>query len=333
MKKIILSAAISCLAFTNLHAQLSSWQKNHNKQIMFYDNWLQSRLDEGDADATTELEYGNDFWFRAYMDDASLPKDKSNKLDLRLSCEGVSVTINDMFLHAKSNFYSSNGILPNYDQVQIPGLDNFWKTNNVFSCCGFAMVDKFDEFNNYGCGNNGFYAESLLRFLLSKIDAKVIPGAALNVKFELVYRTKGEYRMPGGDYQPVAEGTLRLKIPAKEKLLNSQIYRLVQNPGMTDKTLEASIKKGIMVTSQNVIDEVYKVQVISNSYNIDKNYNGTPINRWLKVRVVYKGKTTGEIFTGFANVVFNYNGGGFDTEVNKVFFQCGNTFAPSCGVK
>lgn len=333
MKKMILAAAITCLAFNNTKAQLTDWQKAHNKKIVFYDNWLQSRLNESDADAATELEFGNDFWFRAYMDDASLPKDKGNRLDLRLSCEGVAVTINDMYIHAKNNFYSSNGILPNYDQVQIPGLDNFWKTKNVFSCSGFSMVDKFDEFNSYGCGNNGFYGESLLRFLLSKIDSKVTPGAVLNIKYELVYRTKGEYRMPGGEYESVAEGTLKLKIPAKDKLLTSQIYRLANTAGMNDKNLEATIKKGILVTSQNVIEDVYKVQVISNSYNIDKNSYGTPINRWLKVRVVYKGKATGEVFTGFANVVFNYNGSGFDTEVNKVFFQCGNTFAPSCGVK
>lgn len=333
MKKIILSAFISCIAFNTINAQLTDWQKAHNKQVVFYDNWLQSRLNESDADATTELEYGNDFWFRAYMDDASLPKDKGNRLDLRLSCEGVAVTINDMYIHAKQNFYNGNGILPNYDQVLIPGLDNFWKTKNVFSCSGFAGIDKFDEFNNAGCSNNGFYGESLLRFLLSKIDDKVKPGSVLNIKYELVYRTKGEYRMPGGEYQSVAEGILKLKIPSKEKLLTSQIYRLVSTPGMTDKSLEATIKKGILVTAQNVIDEIYSIQVISNSYNIDKNYNGTPLNRWLKVRVVYKAKPTGEVFTGFANVVFNYNGGGFDTEVNKVFFQCGNTFAPSCGVK
>jgi hypothetical protein len=332
MKKVLTAVVLMTVLFQS-KAQLTAWQKAHNKQVVFYDNWLQSRLDENDADATTELEYGNDFWFRAYFDDASLPKSKGNELDIRLSCEGVSVTINDMYQHAKTNFYSSNGILPNYDQVQIPGLDNFWKTKNVFSCCGFSMIDKFDEFNNYGCGNNGFYAESLLRFLLSKIDSKVIPGAVLNIKYEMVYRTKGEYRMPGGEYQSLAEGTLKMKIPVKEKLLTSQIYRLLPVAGMNDKALEETIKRGILVTAQTVISDVYKVQVVSNSYNIDKNYQGTPLNRWLKVRVVYKAKATGEVFTGFANVTFLYNGGDYDKEVNKVYFQCGNTFAPSCGVK
>ncbi len=332
MKKLLLSLIV-LLALTQTKAQLTDWQKQHNKQIMFYDNWLQSRLNEGDADASQEIELGNDFWFRAYMDDNSIPKTRGNKIDLRISCEGVSVTLNDMYNYAKTNFYSSNGILPNYDQIQIPGVDNFWWNKNVFSSCGFNTNGEFDKFTNYGCTNNGFAAESLLRFLLSKIDNKVVAGAVLNVKFELVYRTAGEYRMPGGTYETLAEGTVKLKVPAKDKALAGHIYRLVERPGMADKALEESIKNGILTQAQTVIADVIKIQVISNAYKIDKNSQGVPLNRWVKARVIYKAKSTGETFTGFVNAVFNYDGTNFDSNVSKLFFQCGNTFAPSYAVK
>lgn len=333
MKKVFIGAmSIICFNIT-AKAQLSDWQKQHNKKIVFYKTWLQSRLDEGAAEATEEVELGSQFWFRAYFDEKSLPKSRGNELDLRISAEGVSVTINDMFQHARNNFYTSNGILPNYDQIQIPGLDNNWKSPNVYSNMGFSKPGQFDEFNNYGCLNEWQFAESLLRCLLSKIDSKVIPGGTLSVKYELVYRTKGEYRMPGGEYQSLAEGTVRFKIPAKEKLLTSEIYRVPAMPGMTDKTLEETIKRGILVTAQDVISDVYSVKVVNNAYNIDKNVNGIPLNRWLRVRVIYKGKATGETFTGLANVVFNYNGSDYDKEVSKVYFQCGNTFTISAGVK
>jgi hypothetical protein len=313
-------------------AQMTDWQKSQNKKIVFYDTWLQSRMDESDADASNDIELGNDFWFRAYFDDSNVPK-RDNKLELRISCEGVAVTINDMYNHAKDNFSTAKGILPYYDQIQIPGIDNFWKNKNVFSCCGMAPTGKFDEYNSYGCQNNGYYAESLLRYLLSKIDNKVTAGSVLNVKYELVLRTKGEYRGPGGEYQSIAEGTLRLKVPAKEKALTSELYRLTERPGMTDKALEETIKKGILTLAQSDVSDVLKVQITSNSYNTDKNNYGIALNRWLQTRVIYKSKATNEIFTSIVNVVFNYDGSNYDPNVSKVFFQCGNTFAPSFAVK
>lgn len=331
MKKLLLSAVV-LFAFIPGKAQMTDWQKQHNKQIAFFDTWLQSRMNEGDADASPEIELGNDFWFRAYFDDKDVPK-RDNKLELRISCEGVAVTLNDMYLHAKNNFSAAKGILPYYDQIQIPGVETFWKSKNVFSCCGTAPVGKFDEVTNSGCFNNGFYAESLLRFLLSKIDSKVIAGAVLNVKFEMVYRTSGEYRMPGGVYQTLAEGTVKLKVPAKEKALTSEIYRIAQRAGMADKTLEETIKNGILTLAQNDVSDVLKVQVLSNSYSTERNNQGVTLNRWLKTRVIYKSKATNETFTSIVNVVFNYDGSNYDPNVSNVYFQCGNTFVPTYAVK
>lgn len=330
MKKIVTIMLATVLAI-QAKAQLNNFQKENSNKVVFFDHWLSSRLDETASEATNEIELGKPFWYRAYFADKAPAQD--GKLDLRLTCEGVSVTINDMYLHAKANFYSSKGILPNYDQVEIPGVSSNWKTSMVYSHMGFGKPDQFDESNNYGCQNNWQYSESLLRFLLSKIDAKITAGASLSVKYEIVQRTKGEYRTPGVEYKSLAEGTLTFKVPAKDKLLTSQVYRMPEMPGMTDKDLEATIKKGILTTNQDVISEVYKIVVVSNSYNIEKAYNGTPLNQWIKVRVIYKGKTTGEVFTGFANVAFNYTGSGFDKEVSKIYFQCGNTFAISAGIK
>ena len=332
MKKLFLSAAI-LFALAPAKAQLSDWQNQHNKQIMFFTTYLGPSLSEGDGQAVKEIELGQQFWYRAYMDDKSLPKSTDGKLDLRLSCEGVSVTLNDMCIYAKDNFASSNGILPNYDQIEIPGVSSNWKNKNVYSNMAFSEPGQFDKYSSYGCQNNWQFTESLLRFLLSKIDSKVLPGAVLNIKFELVYRTKGEYRMPGATYEPVVEGTVNLKIPAKEKALNNQIYRLVEVPGMADKVLDEGIKKGILTLAQTVVADVYKVQVVSNSYNIDKNNYGTPLSRWVQARVIYKGKATGETFTGLVNVVFNYDGSNYDQNASKVYFQCGNTFAPSFAIK
>jgi len=332
MKKLFLITLVAVFAITKTNAQLTDWQKQHAGKVVFFDTWLQSRLDETDADASQEIELGNDFWFRAYFDDKNAPK-RDNKLELRISAEGVAVTLNDMYLHAKDNFATAKGILPYYDQIQLPGIDNFWKNKNIFSCCGFAPTGKFDEFNNYGCQNNGYYAESLLRYLLAKIDNKVIPGASLSVKFELVLRTSGEYRGPGGTYEPIADGTLKLKVPAKEKALKSDLYRFVEVPGMSDKSLEENIKKGILTLAQADVSEVLKVQVLSNSYNIEKNNYGVALDRWLQTRVVYKSKATGEEFTSLVNVVFNYDGSNYDPNVSKVYFQCGNTFVPTFGIK
>jgi hypothetical protein len=315
MKKIVTIILATVLAI-QAKAQLSDFQKENSNKVVFFDHWLSSRLNETASETTNEIELGKQFFYRAYFADKAPAQD--GKLDLRLTCEGVSVTLNDMYLHAKANFYTSKGILPNYDQIEIPGVSSNWKNSGVFSNMGFAKPGQF---------------ESLLRFLLSKIDAKITPGANLPVKYEIVQRTKGEYRMPGIEYKSLAEGTLTLKVPAKEKLLTSEIYRMPEMPGITDKDLEATIKKGILVTNQDVISDVYKIVVVSNSFNIEKAYNGTPLNQWIKVRVIYKGKTTGEVFTGFANVAYNYNGSGFDKEVSKVYFQCGNTFAISAGVK
>ncbi len=319
---------IVLLAFAQTKAQLTDWQKQHTKKIVFFDNWLQSRLDESDADASQEIELGNDFWFRAYFDDNSLPKVKDNHFDIRISCEGQSVTLNDMAAYANSMFASSKGILPNYVQIQLPGLDNFWKTRNVFSCNGYSMKGEFDKRTDYGCSNNSFFSESLLRYLLSKIDSKVIAGTTLNVKYEMVYRTKGEYMQAGGTFETLAEGTVKLKIPTKEKALVSDIYRLQERPGMADKALEDKIKTGILSLTGGIVKDIQKVQIISSAYNIEKNYQGTPLNRWLQTRVIYTSATTGETFTSLVNVTFLYNGTGYDENVHDAYFQCGNTFAP-----
>lgn len=332
MKKILLSTALLLLVSFGF-AQLNAFQKASNKKIVFYNTWLQSRLDETASDASAEGELGKPFWFRAYFENADVPKQKDNHLDLRISCAGTSVTLNDMFLFAKENFYSSNGILPNYDQIQIPGLDNFWKSNNIFSCNGFSPNDDFDKFNNYGCQNNGFYAESLLRFLLAKIDSKVVPGAVLELKYELVNRSKGEWRMPGAEFATLAEGTYKMKVPAKEGAINSQIYRCVEMPGMNDKAMNDGIKSAMLSQAQNVISEVYKVQVLNSGYNNDRGNNNVVLNRWVTARVVYRSKVTGMVFTGKVNVVYNFDGANYDKNVSKLFFQCGNTFAPSFAVK
>lgn len=332
MKKILLSTAL-LLSVSFGFAQLNDFQKANNKKIVFYNTWLQSRLNETAADASAEGELGKPFWFRAYFENANVPKLKDNHLDLRISCNGQSVTLHDMAIFAKDNFYTSNGILPNYDQIQIPGLDNFWKTNNIFSCNGFSPVDEFDKFSNYGCANNGFYAESLLRFLLAKIDEHVKPGAVLELKYELVNRSKGEWRMPGAVFETLAEGIYKMKIPAKENALTSQVYRCVQMPGMTDKAMDDGIKSAILSQAQNVISDVYKVQVLNSGYNNDRGTNNAVLNRWVTARVVYKSKLTGMVFTGKVNVVYNFDGMNYDKNVSKLFFQCGNTFAPSYAVK
>lgn len=272
MKKLFFSSVAFFCLMNSASAQLTDWQKQQNKKIVFYTTWLQSRLDETDTDVSTGTELGTKFWFRAYFDDKSLPPGRDNKIDLRLSCEGVSVTLNDMYNYAKTNFITAKGILPYYDQIQIPAVSSFWKTKNVFSCCGFAPPGEFDKRTDYGCTNNGYYAESLLRFLLSKIDGKVIPGATLPVKYELVYRTKGEYLAPGGTYEPLAEGTLNLKVPAKDKAVVSDLYRIAERPGMADKALEEKIKSGILALTSGVVGDIKKIQVVSSAYNIDKNY-------------------------------------------------------------
>lgn len=333
MKKVFL-AAIAVFMIGQTKAQLSDWQKAHAGKVMFYDNWLQSRLNENDADASSEIELGDDFWFRAYLEDKAVPKVKDNRLDIRISCEGQSVTLNDMVaITTKSAEIGVNGIYPSLVQIQLPGLDNFWKTNNVFSCCGFSQIGKYDEYTSYGCSNNGFYGETLLRYLLSKIDSKVVAGAVLNVKYELVYRTKGEYLVAGGTFETLAEGTVKLKIPSKEKALTSGIYRFADNPGMKDKALEEKIKSGILALAPGTVKSIQKIQIVSNAYNIEKNGLGTPLKRWLKTRVVFTSAITGETFTSFVNVTFLYNGGGYDENVHDAYFQCGNTFAPSFGVK
>lgn len=332
MKKILLSTALLLLVSFGF-AQLNDFQKSNNKKVVFYTTWLQSRTNETAVDAATEVELGKPFWFRAYFENADVPKLKDNHLDLRISCAGASATLNDMFLFAKENFYSSNGILPNYDQIQIPGLDNFWKSNNIFSCNGFSMPEEFDKFSNYGCANNGFYAESLLRFLLAKIDSKVVPGAVLEVKYELVNRSKGEWRMPGAVFETLAEGTFKMKVPAKENAITGQLYRCVEMPGMNDKAMNEGIKNAILSQAQSVISDVYKVQVLNSGYNNDRGNNNVVLNRWVTARVVYKSKTTGMVFTGKVNVVYNFDGVNYDRNVSKLFFQCGNTFAPSFAVK
>lgn len=333
MKKLFLAIAV-LFAITEGKAQLSDWQKQHAKKVMFYDNWLQSRLDENDADASTEIELGNDFWFRAYLEDKDIPKVKDNRLDIRISCEGQWVTLNEMVAATNvSAATGGNGIYPSFAQIQLPGLDNFWKTRNVFSCCGFSQPGKYDEYTNYGCSNNGFYGESLLRYLLSKIDSKVVAGAVLNVKYELVYRTKGDYLALGGTYETLAEGTIKLKVPAKEKALTSDIYRFTDNPGMRDKALEEKIKAGILSLTPGTVKSIQKVQIVSNAYNIEKNGLGTPLKRWLKTRIVFTSAITGETFTSYVNVTFLYNGNGYDENVHDAYFQCGNIFAPSFGVK
>lgn len=332
MKKTVFVTAL-LLSVLASKAQLNEFQKANNKKIVFYTTWLQSRTNETAADAATEATFGQPFWFRAYFDNADIPKKLGNEFDLRISCAGQSVTLHDMAIFAKDNFSNSNGILPNYDQIQIPGLDNFWKSRNIFSCNGFSPNDDFDKFNNYGCQNNGFYGESLLRFLLAKIDAQVKPGAVLDVKYEMVNRTRGEWRMPGAVFETLAEGTLKLKIPAKEGALLTQIYRCVQVPGMNDKAMNEGIKNAILSQAQNVISDVYSVQVLNSGYNNDRGNNNVVLNRWITARVVYKSKQTGMVFTGKVNVVYNFDGANYDKNPSKLFFQCGNTFAPSYATK
>ena len=101
---------------------------------------------------------------------------------------------------------------------------------------------------------------------------------------------------------------------------------------MKDAALEARIKKGILALTTGYVKDIQKIQIVSNGYNIEKNYQGTPLDQWLQVRIVYTSPITTETFTSLVNVVFLYNGSGYEPDVHNVYFQCGNTFIPSFAI-
>lgn len=342
MKKIIVTSAILTILINCTQAQyfnfkkkseskedvkpvaaslLNDWQKAHNKQIVFFDNWLGSRADETEADASKTIELGEDFWIRSYFEPVNMPK---NPMDLRVSCEGVSLSLKDLWQYGKTNYANTHGILPAYDQLVLPSADNWWKNANVWSMCGTAATEDFEKAGSagYACMYNSYPAECLVRMLLAKIDAKVVAGANLNVKFELLEKSDASYFESTGTWTPVSEGTLTFHVGDKAKLLNNNYYGFMRS-GLDDMKVEESIKKAILSMSNDVISEVQKIDIISNDFQYYKNDLGVPIYKWITVRIIFKSKIDGILYAGNVNASFNYNGSTYDANPAKLFYQCG----------
>lgn len=316
---------------------LNEWQKSNNHKIVFFDDFLGSTVTE--SASSSEIELGEDFWFRAYFDKAE-GIDRTKPLDIRLSCQGVSLSMKDIWAYSRANFSNTNGILPAYDQLHLAGMDNWWKNNNIFSMNGFIGAEDFDKPGSSGqpCQYVSFPNESILRMLLAKIDGKVVYGTTLEVKYELIERQSGNYfDEAGGEWLTRAEGTLKLKVGDKAKNISGNLYRLPSASAtyfMEDPKIEKAIKEGMLgiPTSAKTVAEVYKVDLTMGDFKVFKDANGVPINRWISARVLFKSKNTNMYFTGIVNATFEYNGTDYNTSVKDLYYQCGVTPVPSFGI-
>ena len=152
MKKIILSASNIFLLATSTQAQyfgigkkktatptetkpveapslLNDWQKTKDHQIVFFDNWSGTTFNETSSSDMIELD--EDFWFRAYFDKC-LGVDRKKPLDLRISCEWVSLSMKDIWAFSRANYASTNGIFPAFDQLHLLGMEQWWRTSNLY---------------------------------------------------------------------------------------------------------------------------------------------------------------------------------------------------------
>lgn len=266
MKKFILATIVLVTAINAANAQyfkkkttdpveakpveapslLNEWQKTKDHQIVFFDTWPGTTFNETSSSEVIEL--GEDFWFRAYFD-KGLGVDRKKPLDLRITCEGVTLSMKDIWAYSKANYFSTNGVLPAYDQLHIPGLDQWWRTSNVYGMCAMNTADNFDKPGSpgYGCNFNDFPAEVLFHMLLAKINDKIIYGNTLEFKYELIQRESGSYyEAAGGAWIPVATGSIKMHVGDKAKSLTGNMYRFPTSPGMVDPKTVEEIKKAML---------------------------------------------------------------------------------------
>lgn len=275
--------------------ELNEWHKANEGKVVFYGKPIlynsSSSSDSQTGVITEKVLAGNGaFSFRAYLGKPYDQFEGCKGFDIRYTMGGVSVTT-DQIMKELPQYYER--MASNY---------SFYDKNNA--TVGVPLdSDKGQYVDQYT------KQEDTYRILLSKIKDKLVKGATLTLKVEIIGRGE-QFENP--NEVVMAVGEIPIKVTDESSNLQG-VHCRCGKPGLTDEKIIKEVKAAFEHQFDGV-KKVHKVVMLSREFT--QNYdNSYPVKN-----VTSKGM--------WANIIYEGDNGIFMMVKRYVFFKkVGNTFS------
>lgn len=274
---------------------LNQWHKANEGKVVFYGKpILYNSSSSSDSETRVIKEKvlaGNGpFSFRAYLGKSYKDFEGCKGFDIRYTMGGVSLTTDQV-----------SAELPQYYERMASNYSFYDKKN---ATVGVPLdSDRGQYVNQYT------KQEDTYRILLSKIKDKLVKGAALTLKVEIIGRSE-QFKNTNGVVMAVGE--IPIKVTNESSNLQG-VHCRCGKPGITDAKIIKEVKDAFAYQF-NSVKKVHKVIMLSRSFT--QNYdNSYPVKN-----VTSKGM--------WANIVYEGDNGIFMMVKRYVFFKkVGNGFS------
>lgn len=274
---------------------LNQWHKANEGKVIFYAKPILAESSSSSDSETGVIKEkvlaGNGaFSFRAYLGKSYKDFEGCKGFDIRYTMGGVSLTTDQVIAE-----------LPQYYERMASNYAYYDKTN---ATVGVPLdSDKGQYLDQYT------KQEDTYRILLSKIKDKLVKGATLTLKVEIIGRGE-QFENPNDVVMAVGE--IPIKITDESSNLQG-VHCRCGKPGLTDAKIIKEVKDAFAYQFDGV-KKVYKVVMLSREFT--QNYdNSYPVKN-----VTSKGM--------WANIIYEGDNGIFMMVKRYVFFKkVGNSFS------
>jgi hypothetical protein len=265
---------------------------------------------ETEADNLTEIELGQPFYLRYYIDNGGWDYSKDQYLDIRFIAEGITFTGREFVKYA----YDLVAKAP--QQNTFGHFVKFETANNLESV---MMQESQEMVTTNMVSPRGAYIPYLMRgedtfryFLQTKLKAKLKPGSTINLKVEIYRTSEATYSpsKPSVAGEVYASGEIKLKVTNLYKQPDGLFNRFFSE-GMVSPTHADGAAKTIAQKFPTSVKKVHKVFFLDSDFTPSYNsLTGAIISGSVVAWVLFE-TPDGVIFNTKTRLTFPYNGSGY----------------------
>lgn len=265
---------------------------------------------ETEADNLTEIELGQPFYLRYYIDNGGWDYSKDQYLDIRFIAEGITFTGREFVKWA----YDMVAKAP--QQNTFGHMVKFETANNLESV---MMQESKEMVTTNMVSPRGAYIPYLMRgedtfrfFLQTKLKAKLKPGSTINLRVEIYRTSEATYSpsKPSVAGEVYASGEIKLKVTDLYKKPDGLFNRFFSE-GMVSPTHADGAAKTIAQKFPTTVKKVHKVFFLDSDFTPSYNSLTGAIISGSAVAWVLFETPDGVLLNTKTRLTFPYNGSGY----------------------
>lgn len=265
---------------------------------------------ETEADNLTEIELGQPFYLRYYIDNGGWDYSKDQYLDIRFIAEGITFTGREFVKWA----YDMVAKAP--QQNTFGHMVKFETANNLESV---MMQESKEMVTTNMVSPRGAYIPYLMRgedtfrfFLQTKLKAKLKPGSTINLRVEIYRTSEATYSpsKPSVAGEVYASGEIKLKVTDLYKKPDGLFNRFFSE-GMVSPTHADGAAKTIAQKFPTTVKKVHKVFFLDSDFTPTYNSLTGAIISGSAVAWVLFETPDGVLLNTKTRLTFPYNGNGY----------------------